>query len=305
MTNNNSQNQSPNGIKAFLFWCASASSRVLTVSGTAQKNRIAFSGFMILLFAVMCAFSMGVFLHYHGMNFAGIFTGSIFFGIIIFFIQRFLAAIDSVGDGTSKISYKELIDTTWNLCITIVLTYIMAAPLQVYIFNKHIVQEIEFQNKEYIREEKSKLMDSLNRSPKYIKLVNDTSQLFKDREKLVAERLNYQQLAAMEITTKNGGCGGKCEEFKRMAEAVEDKIKEADNSIKELEVELKKFEHERDIIIKSMADSRSNIDFWDRYLTLSDMQIFKIPSTLILLLFAAISMIPYKIRFTLTSTNIE
>jgi hypothetical protein len=289
-----------NGATRFLWWCAGADAQILQYSSYSDYVKYVGIGGIVLGTGILASLSMFFAINYIFENVAIAIPVGLLWGAIIFNLDRFIVSSTGKGDGVDSISWKELGNATPRLLMAIILGFTISGPLEVYIFQKEIDKQLYKLDKTEQQLKEKEMESNFLKQPKFIKLTDDKSRLLKEREKLDAERLNYQQLAAKENTSEMGGCKGKCEEFKRMAEKVEGKIKEVDNSLGLIDNELKKEQGKRDSSIIELGKVNNKAHgLLDRLVALHTIPGSTVPAWMIRLMFVFIEIAPVLLKLML------
>lgn len=139
-------------IQRFFWWCAGANLDLLEKCPTEHAKYVGIGG-TIFFTAMMASFAGGyaIFTAFQNQPLA-IFFG-IFWGCMIFNLDRYIVSSIGRGDGTTRISRDEWINSSPRLLMAILLGFVIATPLELKIFEKEISVEIE----KIINEQRDKL----------------------------------------------------------------------------------------------------------------------------------------------------
>jgi len=177
----------------FFLWSSGAELEVLE-QAPHDKNKFFGIGGTIIFTALMASFAGGyaIFTTFNS-TVLSIFFG-LFWGALIFNLDRYIVSTFGVGDGKRTISKQELIEAAPRILMAIVLGFVIATPLELKLFEKSINEQIE-QN---IRIERQKLKDesSAENDP----LVTNWSSKI---GKLENDNKNYQNVIDSKLKTYN------------------------------------------------------------------------------------------------------
>ena len=180
----------PSKISKFLWWCAGADEHFLKISPMQDRVKYAGIGGIVLCTGLLAAFSGGyAFNTIFGPKgdaiddlvlSIGTIIGSIIFGcvwgLIIFNLDRFIVSSTGKGDGTDKITWKELGQALPRIVIALILGFAISAPLEIKILESEINSELSKYQKEYTE-----------------KLNNATDVVFKQKlAKLEVDKQQYE-----------------------------------------------------------------------------------------------------------------
>ena len=103
----------------------------------------------------------------------------IFWGSLIFNLDRYIVASFGVGDGKKTISKQEVIEAAPRIAMAIILGFVISTPLELKLFEKEINARIDTN----ISTEQTKIITDGENDPKLISLKNDLRKTEKDIEK--------------------------------------------------------------------------------------------------------------------------
>jgi hypothetical protein len=152
----------------FLWWCAGANTDILKKCPTDHSKYFGLGG-TIMFTALMASFAGGYafFTAFHSIPLAFLF--GIFWGLLIFNLDRYIVSSAGKGDGTVKITKEEWSNSAPRLVLAILIGGVIAVPLELKVFEKEINVEIE----EMINERKKELVQGQNYNLKEIQRVKD------------------------------------------------------------------------------------------------------------------------------------
>lgn len=153
----------PSKISRFLWWCAGADEHFLKLSPMQDRVKYAGIGGIVLCTGLLAAFSGGyAFNTIFGPKgdaiddlvlSIGTSIGSIIFGcvwgLIIFNLDRFIVSSTGKGDGTDKITWREVGQALPRIVIALILGFAISAPLEIKILESEINSELSKYQKEY------------------------------------------------------------------------------------------------------------------------------------------------------------
>ncbi len=141
-----------NKINNLFLWSSGADIEILN-QVPMEKSKYFGIGGTIIFTALMASFAGGyAFFTAFKSTYLAIPFG-LFWGSLIFNLDRYIVASFGVGDGKKTISKQELIEAAPRLAMAIILGFVISTPLELKLFEKEI--NVEIQN--IIREERSRL----------------------------------------------------------------------------------------------------------------------------------------------------
>ena len=180
-------------IYTFFLWASGVELEILKLAPT-DANKYFGIGGTIIFTALMASFAGGyaIFTTFNSIN-AAVFFG-IFWGALIFNLDRYIVSTFGVGDGKKSISKQELFEAAPRLLMAIVLGFVIATPLELKLFEKSINEQIE-QN---VRIERAKVEEEAASE-------NDPiiSNLKANKAKLELDNKNYQEVIDVKLATYN------------------------------------------------------------------------------------------------------
>lgn len=211
----------------FFIWSSGANRDVLSQVPT-EKSKYFGIGGTIVFTAIMASFAGGYafFTAFKSMYLSVPF--GIFWGMLIFNLDRYIVASFGVGDGKKTISKQEWIEAAPRLAMAIVLGFVISTPLELKLFEKEINAEI---NRKISIEQKKIVNDAkndgeiANKDFQIIKLQND----IKERDSILTmKERNWTQSEKNMNDERNFGTfsgkpgkGGYYESYKKKAEAAQ------------------------------------------------------------------------------------
>lgn len=168
----------------FFLWASGAELEILKQAPT-DANKYFGIGGTIIFTALMASFAGGyaIFTTFNSTSLA-IFFG-LFWGALIFNLDRYIVSTFGVGDGKKTISRQELIEGAPRLLMAIVLGFVIATPLELKLFEKSINEQIE-QN---VRIERQKLKNEASAENDPL-VINWNSKI----NKLEQDNINFQSV---------------------------------------------------------------------------------------------------------------
>lgn len=131
-------------IHQLFLWSSGADLEILNQVPTDQNKYFGIGG-TILFTALMASFAGGyAFFTAFKSPLLSVFFG-IFWGALIFNLDRYIVSTFGVGDGKKSISRQELIEAAPRLVMAIILGFVISTPLELKLFEKEINAEISTQ----------------------------------------------------------------------------------------------------------------------------------------------------------------
>jgi hypothetical protein len=182
----------------FLWWCAGARPDILENCPTDHAKYFGIGG-TILFTALMASFAGGyAFFTAFQNSFLAILFG-VFWGLLIFNLDRYIVATIGKGDGTSKITKEEWLSAAPRLIMAVLLGFVIATPLELKIFEpeiKTIVERLKIDKGEELKSRDVSFNLDINDSKKRLSeiesnikhLTENKAKFLKDGIKLIEER---------------------------------------------------------------------------------------------------------------------
>ena len=155
--------------ESFFLWSSGADLAVLQ-QVPMDKNKFLGIGGTIIFTALMASFAGGY-------AFLSIPFG-IFWGTLIFNLDRYIVASFGVGDGKKTISKQEWVEAAPRLAMAIILGFVISTPLELKLFEKEINAKIDTE----ISIVQKKIINSATEDPQIISLKREREKLEKDIE---------------------------------------------------------------------------------------------------------------------------
>lgn len=188
----------PSWTSRFLWWCAGADEHFLKLSPMQDRVKYAGIGGIVLCTGLLAAFSGG-FAFYTifgpkgdaiddlvvslGTKF-GAFIFGIVWGLIIFNLDRFIVSSTGKGDGTDKITWREVGQALPRIIIALILGFAISAPLEIKILESEINSELSKYQKEYTQ----KLNDATD-----VVFKQNLAKLETDKQQYETKLLGYEK----------------------------------------------------------------------------------------------------------------
>jgi hypothetical protein len=143
-------------VNKFLWWCAGANIEVLEECKTDHAKYFGVGG-TILFTALMASLAGGYAFEtaFHSQSLSIVF--GLFWGLLIFNLDRYIVSTIGKGDGTQKITWEEWKIATPRLLMAILLGFVISTPLELKLFEDEIELEITANKNSQIEERKNQL----------------------------------------------------------------------------------------------------------------------------------------------------
>jgi len=191
-------------IEDVFVWSSGANKDILS-SVPMEKNKYFGIGGTIIFTALMASFAGG---YAFFTAFKSVYLSvpfGIFWGMLIFNLDRYIVASFGVGDGKKTISKQEWIEAAPRLAMAIVLGFVISTPLELKLFEKEINAEIDTK----IALVQNSIIKSSTNDPQILSLTEERNQLTENvnnRNKIITDKLNQYNKA---IREKNDELYGK------------------------------------------------------------------------------------------------
>jgi len=214
-------------IEDVFVWSSGANKDILSAVPM-EKNKYFGIGGTIIFTALMASFAGG---YAFFTAFKSVYLSvpfGIFWGMLIFNLDRYIVASFGVGDGKKTISKQEWIEAAPRLAMAIVLGFVIATPLELKLFEKEINAEIDTK----ISIEQKKIVNDANNDGEIankdfqiIKLQND----IKERDSILTMKQTNWTQSEQDMNDEwnfgkfsgKPGKGGYYESYKKKAEAAQ------------------------------------------------------------------------------------
>jgi hypothetical protein len=250
-----------NPLQVFLIWSSGADREVLSqASCLTERYKYESIGATVILTAIMAFFSGGYALFtVFGSVPISIILGTIW-SSIIFNLDRYF--ILTAHQGKSSSSYNFYLASILRLSIAILLSFVVAKPLELRLFEGEINQEIILQKKERDREERKKEQAELENAPESKRIVQINQQikyLTTERSKRVdsLEKARSNVIEEEEGIGRTGkpGQGSIYKEKKMLQQKLEQEINYLDDSLKKLDNEKRNLTERQELRLRKSISS--------------------------------------------------
>ena len=141
-------------------------------------------------------------------------------GLIIFNIDRFIVTSTGKGDGTEAITWGELKGSFPRIIMGCIIAISISKPLEVRILKGEIDRHLSSIQKDYYEKEIDKIKSADEAT---LLRIDEDIAVFSTR--ITDYENDYDRLQEkIEYENANGGCRGKCNEFKRQQVKIQSKI---------------------------------------------------------------------------------
>ena len=245
-------------IEDIFIWSSGANNDILRSVPT-EKNKYFGIGGTIIFTALMASFAGG---YAFFTAFKSVYLSvpfGIFWGMLIFNLDRYIVASFGVGDGKKTISKQELIEAAPRLAMAIVLGFVISTPLELKLFEKEINAEIDTK----ISIEQKKIVNDANNDGEIankdfqiIKLQND----IKERDSILTMKQTNWTQSEQDMNDEwnfgkfsgKSGKGGYYESYKKKAEAAQSDFLKTKTSFDKLD----SLDYQRLEILSTSKDQR-------------------------------------------------
>ncbi|WNJ18532.1 DUF4407 domain-containing protein [Pontibacter sp. G13] len=129
-------------IQSFFWFCAGANTEILKDCPTDHAKYFGIGG--TILFTAIMAGLAGGYACFTAFDDPSVAVGfGIFWGLMIFNLDRYIVSSTGKGDGTTKITWDEWKNAFPRLAMALLLGFVIATPLELRLFQKEIDMEIE------------------------------------------------------------------------------------------------------------------------------------------------------------------
>ncbi len=187
-------------INKFLWWCAGANVEVLEKCPTDHAKYFGVGG-TILFTALMASLAGGYAFEtaFHSQTLS-IFFG-LFWGLLIFNLDRYIVCTMGKGDGTQKITWEEWKMAMPRLLMAILLGFVISTPLELKLFEDEIELEINANKNSLIQERKSQL------NAEFAEIASYDNKIEGLRDQITKKREEKDKYYDEYICERDGTCG--------------------------------------------------------------------------------------------------
>lgn len=197
-------------INYFLWWCAGARPDIVEQYPTEHSKYFGIGG-TILFTALMASFAGGYAFYTAFQNpFLAIIFG-IFWGCLIFNLDRYIVSTIGKGDGTTKITKAEWIAASPRLLMALILGFVIATPLELKIFEpeiKTIVERLKIDKAEELKSRDVSFNNDIDANKQRLsKIESDVQNLTSNKKKFLdnaIERIEERR-KELELDSKQKG----------------------------------------------------------------------------------------------------
>lgn len=187
-------------VNKFLWWCAGANVEVLEECKTDHAKYFGVGG-TILFTALMASLAGGYAFEtaFHSQTLSIVF--GLFWGLLIFNLDRYIVSTIGKGDGTQKITLEEWKIAAPRLIMAILLGFVISTPLELKLFEDEIELEITANKNSQIEERKNQLNSEFAEISAYEKKIEGL------RDQISAKREEKDKYYDEYICERDGTCG--------------------------------------------------------------------------------------------------
>jgi hypothetical protein len=214
-------------LENFFIWSSGASLDVLSMVPI-EKSKYFGIGGTIIFTALMASFAGG-YAFYTAFKTAWLsIPFGIFWGMLIFNLDRYIVASFGVGDGKKTISWQEFVEATPRLAMAIILGFVISTPLELKLFEKEINAKIDTD----ISIVQRKIIRSATDDPQIIAFKEEKSKLennIESRQNIIDSKKTFWEQSDKDKNDEwntgkfsgKVGKGGYYEDLKKKAENAE------------------------------------------------------------------------------------
>lgn len=239
-------NDNLNSLEKFLLWCAGADHHILAQKEClTERYKYTAIGTTVLLTSTTAIFSGGYALWTVFGSVAASCVGGTFWSFIVFNLDRFLILSSKRKQTDSNLNFPFIAATSLRLIIAFLLSFVVAKPLELRLFEKEINQKIEQDKNETAKEQLTEPIKDLEQE---IQALN----IEKNKYKNEWQDAEYAANAEAEGTQGTGqlGKGIVYQDKRNYADEIKQQFIELDNKVKEKEDKIDKLK-ERNLILQS------------------------------------------------------
>jgi hypothetical protein len=178
-------------IEKLFLWSSGADLEILN-QVPMEKSKYFGIGGTIIFTALMASFAGGyAFFTAFKTSYLAIPFG-LFWGALIFNLDRYIVASFGVGDGKKTISKQEMIEAAPRLAMAIILGFVISTPLELKLFET----EINTQIKQNINFSKQQSAEGFKNDPRLLQLQNQKAEFYNELD--VAKKLLDKQKTALD-----------------------------------------------------------------------------------------------------------
>lgn len=143
----------PSRLTRFLWWCAGVDQQLLMHCTTSEHMRYQGVGAFVLITGILAFISGGyaIFTVFRPLDPAAPITGpavggvlfGIFWGVMIFNLDRYIVSSTGKGDGKESISWSEFMNALPRLAMAGLIGLVMSAPIELRLFEREINVELK------------------------------------------------------------------------------------------------------------------------------------------------------------------
>ncbi|MDZ4667731.1 MAG: DUF4407 domain-containing protein [bacterium] len=135
----------------------------------------------------------------------------LFWGYVIFNLDRFIVSSTGKGDGKDSISRNEFLNALPRIIMAIIIGLTISAPLEIYLFYPEIQKQFITTNDDKLAIQNEKIEAQFKSD--LTKIIDDIKEIQAIKDRLLLEIEKTRSMVIYE--TSNGDCKSKCIEFKR------------------------------------------------------------------------------------------
>ncbi|NEQ87489.1 MAG: DUF4407 domain-containing protein, partial [Moorea sp. SIO2I5] len=249
-------NDNLNSLEKFLLWSAGADHHILAQKEClTERYKYIAIGTTVLLTSTTAIFSGGYALWTVFGSVAASCVGGTFWSFIVFNLDRFLILSSKRKQTETNLNLPFIAATSLRLIIALLLSFVVAKPLELRLFEKEINHKIEQDQNEIAKEQLTEPIKDLEQE---IKALNIEKNKYKNEWK----DAEYAANAEAEGTQGTGqfGKGIVYQDKRNYADEIKQKFIELDNKVKDKEEEIDQLRQERNLILQSPENNLEQLN---------------------------------------------
>jgi hypothetical protein len=217
-------------IETFFLWSSGADLNVLQ-QVPMEKNKFLGIGGTIIFTALMASFAGGYafFTAFKNVGLAILF--GLFWGGLIYNLDRFIVSTFGSGDGRRSISKQELIEASPRLVLAIILGFVISTPLELKIFEKEIkvrVDRLKIEKKEELKSSDTTFFNLLDsKKNELTKIKSDLNKYTSEKGQLVENNVKFLDQRKTELIQDRNSQNAETQKAKSLRDGARENYNKA------------------------------------------------------------------------------